>query len=91
MREAYNPEIPGAVPGARICSIWRDKMDMWDRVDVNGKPSDQELKERAKCHANGEYIVKICRSCGMLWNAHNGKTDDAKIVDKCGYCPRAND
>lgn len=56
-------------------------------INVDGNPNADELKRRAKQESmNGEYITWICRNCGSFGCDPKGKTENARILKKCGYC-----
>lgn len=49
--------------------------------------NDTELREKIKKNPlNGGYATEICRGCGRFWTAPDGRTDTAKIRDKCREC-----
>ena len=60
---------------------------MYVTINVNGNPSDDELKKRARQESmNGEYVTWICRGCGGFGSSPEGRTENAKIVDRCKGC-----
>ena len=49
--------------------------------------TDDELREKIKKSSlNGGYATEICRKCGSFWTDPKGRTDTAKIRDKCREC-----
>ncbi len=50
--------------------------------------TDDELREKTKKNTNfnGGYAIEICRGCNSFWTAPEGRTDTAKIRDKCRNC-----
>ena len=63
-------------------------MDKWALVKANIREgmADDELREAVRPLANGEYVTKICRRCGMFWTSPAGSLREAKVVDRCREC-----
>jgi hypothetical protein len=49
--------------------------------------SDDQIREIAWNNPNnGSYATKICKRCGLYWNAPDGNAKTATIIDKCRDC-----
>ena len=65
----------------------KDRINLYSHSFPKGYYTNEQIKEEVKKNIwNGEYIMKICKGCGMLWCTPESNTDDAEIVEVCKEC-----